>query len=99
MEQKKNPCRGDWVKLVEADLVELEISYDEEKIASVSEDIFKKQFMSSLRKKVFCELQIIQEGHDKVRDIVFQDLGEPQEYLHSSIFTNRLSSLLFNLRC
>ena len=40
MEQKKNPCRGDWVKLVEADLVELEISYDEEKIASVSEDIF-----------------------------------------------------------
>ena len=99
MEQKKNPCRGDWVKLVEADLVELEISYNEEKIASVSEDIFKKQIMSSLRKKVFCELQIIQEGHGKVRDIVFQDLGEPQEYLHSRIFTNRLSSLLFNLRC
>ena len=30
---------------------------------------------------------------------MFEALEEPQEYLCNSLFTNRLSSLLFNLRC
>ena len=98
MEQRKNPCKGDWVKIVEKDLEELQIVYDEAKIASVSEEVFKKNIISRIRRKVFRELQSIQEGHDKVRDILFEALEGPQEYLCNSLFTNRLSSILFHLR-
>ena len=27
-EQKKNPCRGDWITIVEADIVQLQITFD-----------------------------------------------------------------------
>ena len=55
--------------------------------------------MGRIRKIAFSELQVIQKGHDKVRDIYFKDLEGPQEYLCHKLFSNRLSSLLFNLRC
>ena len=99
LEQKKNPCTGDWVKLIEADLIELQIDFDEEKIAALSEEGFRRIIMGRIRKIAFSELQVIQKGHDKVRDIYFKDLEGPQEYLCHKLFSNRLSSLLFNLRC
>ena len=35
----------------------------------------------------------------KVKCIVHEDLSEPQKYLCHGSFSNKLSSLLFNLRC
>ena len=99
MKQRKNSCKGDWVKLVEQDFEDLQIAYDEEKISSLSDEVFRKNIISSIRSNSFRELQTIKEGHEKVRDISFEALKGPQEYLCNSLFTNRLSSLLFNLRC
>ena len=62
---------------MEADLIELQIDLDEEKIAALSEEDFRRIILGRIRKKLFSELQIIQKGHDKVRDIYFKDLKEP----------------------
>jgi hypothetical protein len=96
-EQKRNPCKGDWVTLVEADLLLLGIDYQQ--IEGSCEDIFRKQVVKKVRDIAFSELREIQAGHEKVRYILFTDLSEPQKYLSNMTFTNRLRSLLFNLRC
>ena len=96
-EQRCNPCRGDWVTLVEADLVELHIDFDQ--IGGCSAEIFTKQIVEKIRNKAFQELLKIQDGHEKVRYIFFEDLGGPQNYLCNTKLSNRQKSLLFNLRC
>ena len=52
-----------------------------------------------VRQFSFNELKDIQKEHIKVKHIRFDSLKLPQEYLGSKQFTNRFSSLLFNLRC
>ena len=99
MEQKKNPCKGDWVTLIEADMKHLEIELTDETIASLGADVYKKIVMTKIREKALIELQIIQKRHLKVKHIVYKKLSEPQTYLCHGSFTNKLSSLLFNLRC
>ena len=47
----------------------------------------------------FKEQVDIKLNHSKVSDIVHTNLNTPQEYLKSSTFSNKESSLLFNLRC
>ena len=96
-EQKNNPCKGDWVTLVEADMAELDINFDQ--IEGCSVEIFRKQIVGKIRNRAFQELRKIQEGHDKVRCIFFRDLSGPQNYLFNMQFSNKLRSLLFNLRC
>ena len=68
-EQRSNPCRGDWVTLVEADLVELHIDFDQ--IGGCSAEVFRKQILGKIRNKAFQELLKIQDGHEKVRYIFF----------------------------
>ena len=45
------------------------------------------------------ELKTIQSEHIKVKHILYESSSEPQEYLKDKHFNNRLSSLLYNLRC
>ena len=51
-----------------------------------------------MRKTVFIELENIKQGHSKVRDIQQYGLKYPQPYLSNPMFTNKQTSLLFNLR-
>jgi hypothetical protein len=97
LEQRNNPCRGDWVILVEADMLQLHIDFDQ--IEGCSAELFRKQIVGKIRNRAFEELLKIQDGHEKVRYIFFEDLSGPQEYLCSTKFSNRQKSLLFNLRC
>ena len=75
-EQRNNPCKGDWVTLVEADLKELGMDF--ELIGRCSEDVFRQQISKKIRDKAFIELQQIQKGHEKVKYILFTDLSGPQ---------------------
>ena len=52
-----------------------------------------------MRQHVTDELKNLKVGHSKVNCIVHSDLKSPQKYLRSSILSNELKSLLFNLRC
>ena len=52
-----------------------------------------------VKEKAYEELTNIQMDHSKVRNIMHENLNEPQGYLKSKIFTNKMSKLLFNMRC
>ena len=52
-----------------------------------------------MKEKVFDKPLTLQKKHDKVKNIVFSEINEPQEYLRSALFTNKLRKTLFNLRC
>ena len=97
--QQKSPCIGDWVLLVNEDRTKYNIENSDEKIANMSDFEFKKHVKKQVRQHAFNELKEIQTEHLKVKHINFDRLKLPQEYLCDKRFTNRLSSLLFNLRC
>ena len=60
MEQKINPCKGDWVTLIEADMNDFQITMDDKMIQSLSVEQYKKVIMEKIRQKAFLELQKIQ---------------------------------------
>ena len=97
--QKKLPCTGDWVLLIEEDRLKYNIEYSDEQIAELSDSKFKTHVKKQVRLQSLNELKDIQNEHIKVKHIKFDSLKSPQEYLISKQFNNRLSSLLFNLRC
>ena len=55
MEQKINPCKGDWVTLIEADMNDFQITMDDKKIQSLSVEQYKKVIME----QAFLELHKI----------------------------------------
>ena len=99
MEQKINPCKGDWVTLIEADMNDFQITMDEKKIQSLSVEQYKKVIMEKIRQKAFFDQRKIQKSHMKVKYINYKDLSGPQNYLGHRSFSNKLTSLLFDLRC
>ena len=50
----------------------LKINSDKENIAALSEEDLTQITMVRIRKNAFNELQIIQTGHKKIRDIYFR---------------------------
>ena len=97
--QQKNPCKGDWIELVLADMKKYNICISEEKISSMSDQQFKVLIKKHINQHSFQELNTIKTGHKKVKDIPHTSTGGAQEYLKSSLFTNKMRSLLYNLRC
>ena len=97
--QKRNPCKGDWIKLVETDMKQIELNIEDEHIEQINENDFKKVIQSKVRQQAFKELKLMQDKHKKVKQIPFVSLGDPQLYLKHKYFSNKKSSLLFNLRC
>ena len=97
--QKNQPCLGDWVKLIEADKNYLSISLDDSEIARMSSEDFANLVKSKVRQNSFHELSQVQKEHDKVHEIHYDSLSEPQKYLQHELSNNRLNQLLFNLRC
>ena len=95
MEQKINPCKGDWVTLIKADMNDLQITMDDKKIQSST----KRLSWKKLGKKRFWSYRRFKKIHMKVKYINFKDLSGPQSYLSHRSFSNKLTSLLFDLRC
>ena len=97
--QKENPSKGDWINIVEEDKMKYNLNISDELIGDISKYEFKKLVKHNVREKVFDELITLQKKHDKVKNIIFSDMNEPQDYLRSALFTKKLRKTLFNLRC
>ena len=97
--QKNAPTKGDWVNLVQEDMKILGLHISDKAIAEMNHDQYKDIVKKMVRKHASDELKSLQKGHKKVKHIPFGHLVSPQEYLTSNLFSNKLKSLLFNLRC
>ena len=78
MAQKIDPTRGDFVQLVEKDMINLNIT--EAQVIGYNKVDLKKLFKQSEKDAAFEELKATKEKHIKVKHIVYKDL-EMQSYL------------------
>ena len=63
IEQKKNPCPGDYIKLIEKDFEELTMRYDEQLILSPN---YKDKIKKKICETAFNYLVKLKKGHSKV---------------------------------
>ena len=93
--QRQDPVRGDWTELVDRDLESLELT--EESLRTMDKLSAKKEIKTKTKIAAFKELKSIQATHEKVKDIFYTQF-ESQEYLKSSIITNKEAELITALR-
>ena len=74
--QKKQPCEGDWVILIDNDKRDLGMMYKDSVIAQMNLEDYFDLVKSKVQQKAFTELVQIQQGHDKVRNIKYDSLRE-----------------------
>ena len=84
-----------WIHLVKKDKI---INISDEQIEAFSRYEFKKLIKSKVRSSLFVELERVKEGHSKVKNIIHTETRYPQKYLTDARFSNKETSLLFNLR-
>ena len=97
--QKSNPSKGDWINLVQEDMRIIGLDISDRDIEEMDINKYKDMVKKMVRKQALHELKSIQKGHKKVKHIPFRQLVTPQEYLTSNMLTNKMKSLLFNIRC
>jgi hypothetical protein len=96
---KLNPLKDDWINLIISDLNMIEMTLDQEdEIRKFTKNDFKSIVKEKVRKFAFNILEITKSSHSKVKNILHTNLVKPQEYITSNLFSNKQSSLLFNLR-
>ena len=78
--QFENPSKGDFVKLIEEEFSYIGETFNVENICKMTKLQFKKYIDEKIKKSTLENLQAIQQGHSKVRDITYTQL-KPQEYL------------------
>ena len=92
--QKISNSIGDWVRMVEADKTELNISLTDREIQGVSKIRFvKKKVAANMAKYLNC----IKQTHSKVKHLTCNKI-KTADYLKSSRLTTREKQLLFKLR-
>ena len=97
---KDNPIKGDWIHLVVDDLKKINMSLENEKhVQKMTKKEFKDIIMEKTRIISFNEQVIKKASHEKVKNMSHASLTKPESYLTSDKVTNKLSSLIFNLRC
>ena len=57
--QKRNPCKGDWIKLVEVDMKEIDMNIQDEYIEQMNEGYFKEMIQHKVRQHAFKELKLL----------------------------------------
>ena len=97
--QKESPTRSDWINLVQEDMNLLNLNISDNVISEMSQDDYKRIVKNKVHIHALEELKSRQQGHQKVKRIPYVHLTTPQDYLTSSLFTNKMKSFLFNLRC
>ena len=95
---KDRPLKLDWITLVKKDMAEINMDLTDEQSSSFSYTDYKKLIKNKVKNKVFKELTDIKASHSKVMNITHVNMDFPQNYLLSNQFSNKMCSLLFNLR-
>ena len=75
------------------------MNIQDEYIEQMNENDFQEMIQHKVRQHAFKELKLLQDKHKKVKHIPFVGLGNPKKYRKHKYFSNKMSSLLFNLRC
>ena len=91
--QRNNPVQGDFVKLVEKDLKDLGMTYEQVTSSQMTKSLLK----SHAKDAAFEKLKEIQCSHKKVKHIVYTSL-KTQPYLKSDLFTQSEVETLTALR-
>ena len=71
---------------------------DDEHIAAMDSDSYKIIIKQTVRSTSFRDLDLIKEGHSKVRDNVYLRLNYPQSYLTDKTVTTQQRSVIFALK-
>ena len=95
---KEDPLKDDWIHLVQKDIKDIDLNLSDNQIEAMSKYKFKKLIKNKVRSFAKKELEIIKQGHSKIRHSIHKDLKTPQTYITDPIFTNKQTSVLFNLR-
>ena len=95
---KEDPIKDDWIHLVWKDISDINLNLSDDQIGSLSKSEFKKIVKSKMRSFTHAEFERVKQGHSKVKHISHKNFMKPQPYLMNAMFTNKETSLLFNLR-
>ena len=95
---KEEPLKDDWIHLVNKDMVDINLNLSDDQISKLSKREFKIIVKSKMRNFSYIEFERVKQGHSKVKHIYHSDLKKPQPYLKDERFSNKETSLLFNLR-
>ena len=95
--QRNNPTPGDFICLVKIALEYIDEPYNENNIVSMNKTQFKMHIRKKLNQSIFNSLKVLQDTHSKVRDIKYKQF-KIQPYLKNHTFTNKMASVLLNLR-
>ena len=95
---REDPLRDDWIHLVQKDMKDIDLTLSDNQIEAMSKSDLKKLIKNKIRISAKIELELVKQEHSKVRHIIHKNLNAPQNYLTNPIFTNKQTSLLFNLR-
>ena len=93
--QKKFPVRGDWIKQIESDLLQLKIEQSESEIKCMKKEEFKKLVKEKLETMASNFLEDLKENHSKTEKLFEYKL---QNYLTSQNLSTEQKKLLFSLR-
>ena len=96
--QKCKLSKGDWVQMVQENLIEINLEIDDEEISQLSKHKFKKLLKKKISIAAFDYLMKKKETHTKMHDTEYKKM-EIQSYLKSdSGLTDELKQILVNLR-
>ena len=96
---RDKPVKGDWIELLEADLVKIEMTIEHEVLVKqTKKEHFKDLVKERMMKHMFKEMEKAKSKHNKVKEVVHKITGKPETYLTTDKITSKASSLLFNLR-
>ena len=95
--QKISSNAGDWIRLVEADKSELNITMSDEEIQGVSKDMFKTFVKEKVTNKFIQDLKELKMKHSKSKYLDCTDL-KIAEYLKDPRLDTKKKQLLFKLR-
>ena len=95
--QKSNPVKGDFCKLVEADMELIGGTISEQHIQLVSKNTLKAEVKAKMQAAALGYLKQKQSQHSKIRNIVYPKL-QTHPYMVSQLFTNDEVNTLHALR-
>ena len=95
--QPENPVKGDWCKLVNSDLKEINLRLSLEEIKELSLESFRTEVKKAVQKEAFKWLIDEKNKKSKVNDLKYEKL-EIQNYLGSKQLNTTEKKLLFQLR-
>ena len=94
---EEEPKPGDWCEQVQEDFDKIGVHMAENHLAALDADLYKK-IIKQATATAFEDLQLLKEGHSKVRDNVYLGLKCPQAYLTDKSVTTQERSVIFWLK-